>query len=373
VGEINMLKSDIKLLFPVFAVFLFSLNTSGQKAQEDSVKIDRVKIFAYCLDGNVAPVLEILKQYDPQKLSGKELKFKTAFETRFAGATDKSDYLETRKSPVTELLTIYRDYWRSSLLDNSRSYDTLLGEKLSAFFSSKYQLRLDKSNLLPVDTIDVYLKKYIASFGYHTTGFGKTGKYLDLLVWKNEKDTTYQFSFYAEKIRTPVVFMDDFITVGWEEYATLGIAYPGGWSTREALFCVRKAYDLKSEDFLISYLCHEGRHFMDYKLFPRLTSADLEYRAKLTELSLLKEELIETIELFINNANYESENGHSVANYCVIRDLSKALFKVDFEKDINKWKEVNAGKINKTAYDVLEANTLALKKQGAGVEKYIKK
>jgi hypothetical protein len=167
--------------------------------------------------------------------------------------------------------------------------------------------------------------------------------------------------------------MDDFITVGWEEYATLGIAYPGGWSTREALFCVRKAYDLKSEDFLISYLCHEGRHFMDYKLFPRLTSADLEYRAKLTELSLLKEELIETIELFINNANYESENGHSVANYCVIRDLSKALFKVDFEKDINKWKEVNAGKINKTAYDVLEANTLALKKQGAGVEKYIKK
>jgi hypothetical protein len=99
----------------------------------------------------------------------------------------------------------------------------------------------------------------------------------------------------------------------------------------------------------------------------------LEYGAKLTELSLLKKTLYEITENFIDNANYESDNGHSVADYCVIRDLSKVLFKVEFEKDISRWKKLSTEKINKSAYDILKANTKALKKQGAGVEKYIKK
>ena len=42
---------------------------------------------------------------------------------------------------------------------------------------------------------------------------------------------------------------------------------------------------------MISYLAHESRHFEDYQLFPKLKSADLEYRAKLTELSMANETL----------------------------------------------------------------------------------
>lgn len=364
----------IKLLLTLCLLFpAMRANCFAHIAGSDSVKIDYEKIFSYCLDGNITPALKILKLYNPGKLSAKDLKLKTEFEKRFNGNTDKSDYLEIRKSQITDLLRIYRDYWRMSFLDNSRSYDSLLVKNLSVYLSSVYPSHIDRTIISPDDTIDVYLKKYISSFGYHTTGFGKTGKYLDLLVWKSQKDTTYTFSIYKEKINTSVVFMDDFITVGWEEYATLGHAYPGGWATTTALFCVRKAYDLNSEDFLIRYLCHEGRHFTDYKLFPKQSSADLEYRAKLTELSLLKEALYATLDDFLNNANYESDNGHSVADYCVIRDLSKVLFKVDYEKDLDKWKQVSAGKINKSAYELLGVNTKALRKEGAGVEKYIKK
>ena len=368
-----MKTKNIIEIFIIFSSFLFGLNSFAQIIQNDEVKTDYRKIYAYCLDGNIIPALNILELYDSQKLSSKDLKFKTEFENRFKYAEDKSDFLEDRKSPINELLKIYRDYWRLSLLDNSKSYDSLLMRNLSVFFSSMYKLPLDNKDILQEDTIDVYLKKYISSFEFHTTGFGKTGKYSDLLVWKTEKDTVYKFSIFDEQVITPVIFIDDFITIGWEEYASLGRFYPGGWTTKEALYCVRKAYDLNSEDFLIDYLCHEGRHFMDYKLFPKLTSADLEYRAKLTELSLLKETLYEIIDNFIDNANYESDNGHSVADYCVIRDLSKVLFKVEFEKDISKWKKLSIEKINKSAYDILKANTKALKKQGAGVEKYIKK
>jgi hypothetical protein len=36
-----------------------------------------------------------------------------------------------------------------------------------------------------------------------------------------------------------------------------------------------------------------------------------------------------------------------------------------------KWKEAGIEKINKSAYEVLKANTKALRKEGAGVENYI--
>jgi hypothetical protein len=167
------------------------------------------------------------------------------------------------------------------------------------------------------------------------------------------------------------VFMDDFITLGWEEFATLEMHYPGGWATPQELYCVKSAYDLKSELFLVSYLAHESRHFADYKLFPKLRSTDLEYRAKLTELSLAKTSLYQLIEFFIANANGRSENGHSVANYCVIRDLSKSLFNIEFEKDISKWKQLSPAVINKGAAEILRANTKTLQSMGPSVEKYI--
>ena len=43
--------------------------------------------------------------------------------------------------------------------------------------------------------------------------------------------------------------------------------------------------DRTSETFLVSYLKHEARHFADTLDFPNLSGADLEYRAKLTELA----------------------------------------------------------------------------------------
>jgi len=364
--------TGIKLLAVCFTGLLLCTFTNAQNLQNDSLEIDYQKINSYTLDGNVMPALRILESYDSDKLSAKDLKFKTLFENRYKYTIDKSDFMDSRKSPVSDLLEIYTGYWRESLLDNSKNYDSVIVKNLSAFLSAKFSIPIKNKDIYPDDTLDYYLKKYISSKGLHTTGFGRTGKYFDLLVWKNQKDTVYNFSIYSEKINTPVIFMTDFITLGWEEYATLEKAYPGGWATREALFCVRKAYDLRSEDFLIRYLCHEGRHFTDYKLFPKLSSADLEYRAKLTELSLLNKELFKIIYSFIQNANQDSKNGHSVANYCVIRDLSKALFHVNFEKEMGKWEKLSIEKINKAAFEALELNTKILKRQGANVENFIK-
>lgn len=346
---------------------LLSLSSilDGQTLQRDSIKINYGKIFSNCLNGDIAPALQIMEQYESKDLSAKDLKFKTEFENRFKFNNDSSDFLISRPSPITDLLTIYRDYWRMSLLDNSKNHDSLLMRNLSAFFASKYPQSINHASCLSSDSLDFYLRKHVTAFGYHTTGFGRTGKLLDLLVWKEEKDTTYTFSIFDQEVKTPIVFMDGFITLGWEEYATLGRAYPGGWANKNSLNCVKKAYELDSEDFLIRYLCHEGRHFLDYQLFPDITGADLEYRAKLTELSLLNESLFETISLFVNNAVKDSDNAHSVANYKVVSDLSKKLFRVDFVSDMEKWKCLDKNLIHKTAHEllILNAKTLNARKK----------
>lgn len=363
------LKSVTLLLF----TFISLSKIQAQSTQNDSIKLDYTKIYSLALDGNPVLALPLLEIDLSKKIAAKDLQFKTNFENRFKFKNDQSDFLETRKSKIDQLLKIYRDYWRFSFLNKEKKNDTLIMKNVSDFlrknFPSAEKLTINE------DSINVYQKKYIASLGYHTTGFGKTGGLYDLLVWKTEKDTIYKLNYDGKETPVKVYFMDDFITLGWSEYATLGRYYPAGWATKEALFCVKKSYDLKSETFRVSYIGHEGRHFADYKLFPNLKgvgSADLEYRGKLTELSLYSPDgLYKRIQFFINNGNYDSENGHSIAAFCVIRDLSRVLFHSDYEKDLEKWKAIPSKKINEAAAKILEENTKSLQKI-PNVEKFIK-
>ncbi|AXY73740.1 hypothetical protein D3H65_07010 [Paraflavitalea soli] len=352
---------------------LLPSSSTAQAPPSDSIKPDYKTIFGYCLDGRVGAALPLLDWEKGKKVSAKDAQFKEAFDRRFKYGVDSSDFLASKKSAIDPLLAIFHRYWRASLLDASTKYESGFLSEVKEFLGNTVPGR--KGQAIADDSVDAYFGQYIASKGLHATnGIGKTGRLYDLLVWRTEKDTTYSFAVNKDRLTVKVVFMDDFITLGWEEYATLGKLFPGGWATDEALFCVRKAYDLTSERFTISYLAHEGRHFDDYRLFPKLkSSADLEYRAKLTELSLANQSLYQLIEFFIMNANYDSENGHSVANYCAIRDLSKAVMGRAFEKDMQQWKSIPMDRINAAAYKVLEENTKALQAIGPGVEKYLKK
>ncbi|MBN8571443.1 MAG: hypothetical protein J0M18_17605, partial [Ignavibacteria bacterium] len=167
------------------------------------------------------------------------------------------------------------------------------------------------------------------------------------------------------KVTVKVIFMNEVVTMGWEDYATLGRYYPGGWATDKELFCVGSAYDTASENFNVSYLQHEGQHFSDYKVFPKLTGPDLEYRAKLVELTYAKESIYNLINFFIHNSNYDRSNPHAFGNFCVIRDISNKLFDGKTESDIEKWKAVPGEKINKIAKELLITNTKLIKEAGS--------
>jgi hypothetical protein len=257
------------LKYPLIA-FLIVITTliDPLKAQNDSAKLDTKAIYSLCLDGDVKAAFPLLDIDKNKKVSAADLALKTTFDKRFKGEFDESDYLKDKQSAIDPLLKIYHNYWRKAVLDAKTNYDSLLIKNVFSFLKDNYLPA--KQLVMNDDSIDTYLIKYVESKGLHTTGAGKTGRLFDLLVWKTEQDTTYNFALNGEKTSANVVFMTDFITLGWLEYATMDRHYPGGWATKKALYCVKKAYDLNSEDFLISYLGHESRHFADYKLFPNL-------------------------------------------------------------------------------------------------------
>ena len=252
----------IKAVWLTVLHFAVVYSSCGQVSSSDSVKFDYKKIYGFALDGNISPVFSLLEYDAAKKISDKDKAFKSNFEKRFRYAEDKSDFLADKGAIIDSLLIVFRDYWRVSVLDYSGNYDSLLKTGITSFLYAAYPELKGK----PVfnEEGSSYIKKYLAGKGlFMTDDIGKTGRLFDLLVWKTQKDTLYTFKVHKETIPAKVVFMDDFITLGWEEYATLGKLYPAGWATKEALYCVRKAYDLSSERFLISYLAHEGRHFED--------------------------------------------------------------------------------------------------------------
>ncbi|HVK96777.1 MAG TPA: hypothetical protein VM368_03115, partial [Flavisolibacter sp.] len=239
----------------------------AQSSSVDSLEYDISKIYSLALDANLAAVLKIFQEQSSKPLTSRSQNIRDRFLKRFGYAHDSSDYLQMRNSSLNDILLVYRDYWRMSMLDPQAKYDSVLLKHLGKVLADRYKL----SEPVERDTLEFYYKKAITDAGYYSTLFGKTGRLFDLLVWNHQYDTVYKFKIKKETIEAPVVFMEDFLTLGWGEYATLGRNHSGGWATRDTLFVVKKAYKLDSENFLVSYLAHEGKHFSDYKKFPKLS------------------------------------------------------------------------------------------------------
>lgn len=359
----NQLTSIKKMCFIFLCLTICHVGAYSQTTPNDSIKLDYDKINSYCVQSNIKPILSLL-DVDTNLLSKEDIAFKNTFENRFKYKVDRDTMANQTSNSIDSLLAIFKVYWRSSLLNPDQDYNSKLMGDLRTFFISNQGPINDSLN------IDSCIQNFVSKEGYYAL-YGKVGKLHDLLIWQTQKDSIYTFSIRSEELSVKVVFLEDFITRGWVYYATVKESI-GGWAESDALYCVKESYDIESDWFKIHYLAHEGKHFSDYKTFPNLSGYDLEYRAKLTELSVAQETLYELIEQFINISNYESENQHPLANYFVIKNLSTALFNSPFEDDMALWKSIDIETINNAAYILLQENTIALHNEGTEVENFIK-
>lgn len=318
----------------------------------------RKRYLAQALQGQLKPIAHEMSN-PGSNLSDKENKLVADFAKRFGPDGQVKDP-DIKKPLIHDIVRTYREYWTDVLFhdytkeDRENMIEARVGEVLR-----EHGIQTPNS-LSPLEQIIIEFEKR----GYRALT-GMTLPHFDLLSWGGEEVVDFYAALTDCTVPVRVHFMSDFVSFGWSHYATFGISYPGGWANSEGLFCMSEDYDRASEKFKVSYLQHEGRHFADYKIFPNLQQADLEYRSKLTELVFADTTLYALLKRFAGNAVRNERSPHSLANHELISKLSQAVFGEPFVEIPERWKEIDASRIHTEAADLLKRSTEMLTEAGA--------
>ena len=328
-------KFRILLCLIVLVIFFIQCkqNPSNEKFSFD-------KIYYYGIQEDVSKIVTGLNSLPDDSLSVEQGEIKAKYVARFQTKTEIFDF-KTKDSLIIHVLTIFHNYWRDVLMKNKslKESEHENGMLLANYFKynfSKNELVLEKE--VKVDNVTSILRDLLKQNGYFSR-IDKTGNILDLIIWTKQSKEFYTVNLPDTTVNVPVVFIDSTITLGWEGYATFDHFYPGGWTCADTLYCVKKDYDTTGEKFKVSYLTHETQHLIDAKLYSYYLGWKAEYRAKLAELSVADKTVYDLINGFIKGSKNDSRLTHPFAEYKLIEDLSKEIFKEKKVVDIYKWRE----------------------------------
>lgn len=299
------------------------------------------------------------------------------FRARFVERTEGLDLEAIEDEGVRAIAAAYEDFWRDVLLDPGRrvkreveliaqiravvdAFDTG-DEDHAAIFISEAELERFRSDPGAADAdhgpTTKRLIPWIEKRGLKALT-GRTAPHLDLLIWKKSRREIESVELTDSVEMVPVTYLEDWLVGGWLYYATLDVSRAGGWATTEGLFVVSEGYDsLEGEAFQISFLKHETRHFADASKYPKLSSADREYRAKLTELVYAQTRMMALLAGFARHSA-KVDVPHPLANWWVMNDLAAEIF-----GDIAPeawWTTVDPEAVRAAARIILKRNTRML-------------
>lgn len=351
-----LLVSFYKMKYPFLLAALIAFISTPTHGAEERLG----PVYDAALAGDGVKAIAALSSIDATTLDSKEAMRAACIREALLTPPQQAALPPTSNS----ILLAYRTYWQESMMRRTtrEAAEAQLKDRLDAILmagnlaSGKPAQAASKS----LEVASERAKQAVEREGLFALT-GVTSPYYELAIWKIQSDKTYTVELHDRRVKAQVVFLDDFVSFGWAGFATCDRYHTAGWATKSALFAVRSAYDLDSEDFRVSYLAHEARHFSDYGRFPKLEQPELEYRAKLTELTLAKDSTYDLIVTFARRAGRDRSSPHHFANYWVAKDLSKVLFKsatpID---DATLWKGVPASDIRRAAKQLLAANDAKL-------------
>jgi len=188
-----------------------------------------------------------------------------------------------------------------------------------------------------INMMEYHIKRKMKQYGYHFLG-GTTQVFYGPYIWKTTEKNTYIVDIPSGTIKVKVFFMKEFISNSWLWFLSMGKTGTGGWTKRQGLFCKWDSYQGKLDQptFQISFLKHEAQHLADFRKYHhKLSQTQLEYRAKLCELSYYP--TIDLFAQFLLSAKDDPNYAHSQAAYWIVSDLSKILFNENDVHEIESW------------------------------------
>jgi hypothetical protein len=327
----------------VLSVVTANVALADATAESTSIKEFRTGT-SLALQGDIRTALSHLNSVSPDALTLSQRNTWSCIRTRFRGKKPVSSTTDLDKWTAA-VLAAYRDYWTRVMLKEINA--SVAGQQLAAKLARLAGEGISERVAEDMDAIESALETSIEARGYHAL-FGVTAPMREFMLWRKQTDQMYVVDLPAGQQTVHVVLLDDFISLGWAGYATCDYYHTAGWAKPDRLYAVRQAYDLDSESFRVSYLMHEGQHFSDYQHFPDMKQPDLEYRAKLVELSNAKSTLYGLLDAFAGNESASRETPHSWANRKLMTELADALLHGQAPSPV-AWKSIAPADINAAA------------------------
>lgn len=325
------------------------------------------RVYDAALEGDMVKAFSVLDSIDSSRLSAQALSAAECLRRAFADPPRAEDL-----PPLSQRVLIsYRHYWQTLMLRRSPVEDAE-AELLASLNTILAGTAAAATGLGDLDAASEHAKGAIENEGLFALT-GVTSPYYELMIWRVESPRTYRVALPECVIDVRVVFLDEFASLGWAGFATCGRYYSAGWATEDSLFAVQSAHETESEGFRVSYLAHEGRHFSDYKEFPKLEQSELEYRAKLTEIAVSENSTHDLIVMFSRRTGQDRAAPHHFANYWVTKNLGRAVFNSGAPvKDAAEWRSVPAGQLRREARHLLLDSSVHLQNVGATtVERFL--
>jgi hypothetical protein len=311
------------------------------------------RYIALAIQGDLKPALHLLAEVDSSS-SASDQELAAKFHQRFVQRSE-SPSIASGNALVDLVVAEYRDYWAGALLQTAERTANAMSLETSLIDTLREQGGLRLPPTVEEDTWE-RLRQAVADRGFYV--LVETAPPLqDLLIWRKQTEKQFEIELTDQVATVNVVFMSDFYSLGWKHFAALGLASTTGWVDQGTLYCVEWVYAEGTETFEVSYLKHESRHLADLERFPGLSAADLEYRAKLTELAFATRTQRRLLDDFTIKGAAGSESPHAQANHRVTHDLWRELYGSSFPGGTDAWMTVSRDKVNRAARRLLVRDT----------------
>jgi len=271
------------------------------------------------LQADTGRALAILSRVGADAFVGDDLAFRSSMLERFGPNGSEHGLVDPVEPFARGMLATYRAYWRAALAKP----DERPGEEANLLRSLR---RLTgREDVAEFDAMEPIVTECLGNAGYYCLQ-GLTGPLRELMLWTRQEMQSYKVVLPDGEHTTRVFLLDSFASLGWSDFATCGRRGTGGWATGDALFAVVPRYSsLDSEEFQVSFLGHETQHFADLARFAPMPQWELEYRAKLVELSKAQLTRARVLRKLGEDQGDEPASPHAYANKRVLAALARRL------------------------------------------------